>query len=89
MRGEGSGRGGSEFPESEVRSGNPLYKPFTKYVLPQRAGFLRHFGLKTRMVLKGIYNMRVYECIYHLNSKCVRKKEKYTNLKFVAVLIYV
>ena len=61
------GGGGSEFPE--VRSGNPLYKPFTRYVLPQRAGFLRHFGLKTRMVLKGIYNMRVYECIYNLNSK--------------------
>lgn len=60
-------RGGSEFPGSEVRSGTPLYEPYTRYVPPQRAGFLHHFGLKTGLVLEGI--MRVYECIYHLNSK--------------------
>ena len=56
-------RGVSEFPGSEVRSGNPLYKLYTRYVPPQRAGFLHHFGLKTGMVFWGI--MRVYECIYH------------------------
>lgn len=60
-------RGGSEFPGSEVRSGTPLYEPYTRYVPAQRAGFLHHFGLKTGLVLEGI--MRVYECIYHLNSK--------------------
>ena len=43
-------RGVSEFPGSEVRSGTPLYKLYTRYVPPQRAGFLHHFGLKTGMV---------------------------------------
>ena len=32
-------RGVSEFPGSEVRSGTPLYKQYTRYVPPQRAGF--------------------------------------------------
>ena len=43
-------RGVSEFPGSEVRSGTPLYKLYTRYMPPQRAGFLHHFGLKTGMV---------------------------------------
>ena len=36
-------RGVSEFPGSEVRSGTPLYKLYTRYVPPQRPGFLHHY----------------------------------------------
>ena len=58
---------------------------------PHRVGFLRgfglkmgihfaHFGLKLGMVFEGTTG--VYECVYCFNSKRVRKKEKYANLKW-------
>ena len=57
-------------------------------MLPQRIGFLRHFGLKTvidfahfglesGVVFEG--TTEVYERIYRFNSKSLRKKEKYVN----------
>ena len=63
------------------RGSNPFYKPY-KYVLPQRLGFLRRFGLKTGidfahfglesgMVFEG--NTGVYERIQFQMSK---EKEK-------------
>ena len=69
--------------------GSPLSKPY-RYVPPHRVGFLRRFGLKTDihfahfglesgMVFEGTTG--VYERIYHFNSRCVRKKEKYANSK--------
>ena len=69
-----------------------------------RVGFLRrfglktgrhfaHFGLRSRTVFKG--TMGVYERIYHLNSKCLRKEtemcefEMHLNIYFVCALIEV
>ena len=65
--------------------GTPLYEPY-RYVLPQRVGFLRCFGLKkgrsfthfspeSGMVFQGTTGM--YERIYPFNFKWVRKKEKW------------
>ena len=56
------------------RGGTPLYLPY-RYMLPQRVGFLRRFGLKTGvdfayfglnsgMVLEGMH-----ERIFRFNSK--------------------
>ena len=64
-----------------------LYKPY-RYVPPHRVGFLRRLGLKTGihfaqfglesgMVYEGTTGL--YEGIYRLISKWVRKKEKYAN----------
>ena len=61
--------------------GNPLHKPY-RYCPPQRVGFLprfglktgihfAHFGLESGMVFEGTTG--VYERIYHINSKWVRK----------------
>ena len=58
---------------------------------PHRVRFLRcfglkmgihftHFGLELGMVFEG--TARVYERVYCFNSKRVRKKEKYANLKW-------
>ena len=49
-----------------VPGGTPLYR-LCRYVLPDRVGFLRHFGLKTGMVFEGTTG--VYERIYRFNSK--------------------
>ena len=38
-----------------------------------------HFGLESGMVFEGIKG--VYQRIYCFNFKCVRKKEKYANLR--------
>ena len=40
-----------------------------------------HFGLESGMVYEG--STKVYEHIYHFSSKCVRKEEKYVNLKCI------
>ena len=72
------------------------YKPF-RYVLLQRVGFLRRFGLKTGidfcpfwsgigMVFK--VTAGVYERIYRFSSKWVRKREKYVNLKWILENIF-
>ena len=72
-------------------AGTLLYKPH-RYVPPQRVGFLRRFGLKTGvdfahfdlesvMVFEEITGM--YERIYPLNFKWIRKKEKYANSKWI------
>ena len=77
--------------------GTLLYKPY-RYVPPHRVGFLHRFGLKTGthfahfglelgMVFEG--TMRVYERIYRFNSKWVRKKEKYANLKWFCIIFLV
>ena len=60
------------------------------YLLPHRVGFLRrfgmktgihftHFGLESGMVFVGTTG--VYERIYRVNSRSVRKKYKYANSK--------
>ena len=62
------------------------------YLLPHRVGFLRrfgmktsihftHFGLESGMVFEGTTG--VYERIYRVNSRWVRKKYKYVNSKWV------
>ena len=40
-----------------------------------------HFGLESGMVFEE--TTRVYECIYHFNSKRNVKKEKYVNSKWI------
>ena len=61
-----------------------------EHVPPQRLWFLRcfgqktglhfaHFGLESGMVFEGTTG--VHERIYRFNSKWVRKKENYANLK--------
>ena len=62
------------------------------YVPPKRVGFLRrfalktgidftHFGLGSGMVVEGTRGE--YEGIYRFNSKCIKKKEKYANSKWI------
>ena len=69
--------------------GTLLYKLY-RYVPRHRVGSLRrfglttgihfaHFGLESGMAFEGTAG--VYERIYRFNSKWVRKKEKYANLK--------
>ena len=69
----------------------PTYKRY-RYLPPHRVGFLRRFGLKTGVHL-GQFGLElgmifggtteVYEGIYRFNSKWVKKKEKYTNSKWI------
>ena len=69
--------------------GTPLYKLY-RYVPPHQEEFLlrfglktgihfAHFGLESGMVFEGTTGL--YECLYHFNSKWIRKKEKYANSK--------
>ena len=62
---------------------------------PHRVGFLHRFGLKTgihfahfglesSVVFEGTAG--VYERFYRFNSKWVRKKEKYTNSKWIWII---
>ena len=78
-------------PRGSGLGGTPLYKPY-KYVLHQRVGSFRRFGLKTDihfahfglesvMFFKGTTG--VYVRIYCFSSKWVRKREKYTNSKWI------
>ena len=71
------------------------YRSYIGHVPPHRVGFLRRFGLKTGidfahfglesgMVFEGTTG--VYERIYRFNSKWVRKKEKYANLKWIWII---
>ena len=77
--------------------GTPLYKPY-RYVPPQWVGCLccfclktgidfAHFGLESGMVFEGITGM--YDIFIISISNDLRKKEKYANSYFLAVLIKV
>ena len=67
-----------------IPGGTPFYEP-CRYVLPQRVGFLRcfglktgiefaHFGLESGMVFEGITG--VYERICLINSKRIVQKDR-------------
>ena len=84
-------------PGSRGRGGTPLYKPY-RYVPPQWVGCLccfclktgidfAHFGLESGMVFEGITGM--YDIFIVSISNELRKKEKYSNSYFLAVLIKV
>ena len=69
----------------------------SRYVPPQRVGFLHRFslktgidfapfGLQTGMIFKGTTG--VYERIYCFNSKLARQKEKYVNSKRILRILF-
>ena len=71
--------------------GSPLYKPY-RFVPTLRVWFLRRFGLKTGIYFAHFVWNRLWsskelrECMnvfYRLNSKWVRKREKYANSKWI------
>ena len=79
-----------------LRPANTCEVP-SRYVPPQRVGFLHRFslkmvidfapfGLQTGMVFKRTTG--VYERIYFFNSKLARQKEKYVNSKCILRILF-
>ena len=82
----------------QFRLVNFLTKKIKGYVPPQRVGILHRFGLKTDyrlliLVWNRVWFFKrttpVYERIYCFNSQRLRKKEKYTNPKWILRNLFV
>ena len=60
-----------------------MYKPYWCLSKGLKMGIdFTHFGLESSMVCRNLQEI-MYESIYWFNSKQIKKKEKYGNLKWI------